>query len=317
MEFPVAQLCRMLARLQPLGLRPGWRFGTDLERPRRLAKLRQAVWSLCVALKWSPQVTLRWHYGLRFRLHLGNDLSRLLFVGGCVDPNEFYLLDQILRPGMSFLDAGANEGLYTLFAAAKVGPSGRVYCFEPSQREFDRLQDNIRLNRLDWVESFRLALGDHPGQATLHVADFRHSGHNTLGSFRYPQVRRAACQPVEVVRLDDLCAEGKLGRVDVWKLDVEGSELAALRGGGSLLSSQRPILLFECSDGALRGCGADLAALQSFLEQSEYCLYRFDPGAGHPVAVATLPDEENVIAIPQGSRVPWPPGGAAVSASRA
>jgi FkbM family methyltransferase len=90
-----------------------------------------------------------------------------MFVGGSFEPNEFAWLDTILRPGMTFVDVGANDGLYALFAAQRVGPQGKVLAIEPSQREFMRLDRNLRLNRLTNVRAFRLAASSQYGEATL------------------------------------------------------------------------------------------------------------------------------------------------------
>ena len=55
---------------------------------------------------------------------LGNDNSLCLYVCGSFEPNEFAFLDKVLKPGMVFVDVGANDGYYTLFAAQRVGPCG-------------------------------------------------------------------------------------------------------------------------------------------------------------------------------------------------
>ena len=81
-----------------------------------------------------------------------------MYIHDRLDPNEFAFLDSVLKEGMVFIDAGANEGLYSLFASQYVGPSGRVFSFEPSQREFQRLECNIRLNGLRNVQAVQTAL---------------------------------------------------------------------------------------------------------------------------------------------------------------
>ena len=48
---------------------------------------------------------------------------------------------------MTFIDLGANEGLYSLFAARRVGPTGTVIAVEPSAREYERLVANLRACR--------------------------------------------------------------------------------------------------------------------------------------------------------------------------
>ena len=82
---------------------------------------------------------------------------------------------------MVFVDVGANDGYYTLFAARRVGPSGRVVAAEPSSRERAHLQRNLGRNGLDNVSVVPAAIGAAAGLADLHLAHGVHAGHNTLG----------------------------------------------------------------------------------------------------------------------------------------
>ena len=77
-------------------------------------------------------------------MFLGHDVSSQVYIAGCFEPNEIVFLDRILKPGMTLVDAGANDGLYTVFAASRVGPKETVWAFEPSNRELARLKHNVR-----------------------------------------------------------------------------------------------------------------------------------------------------------------------------
>ena len=83
--------------------------------------VREAIWKFFYDRNRDVPFEMPWHRELKVRLNLGNELSRALFVDGCYDANEFAFLDSILRPGMHFMDIGAHEGLYTLFASRCVG----------------------------------------------------------------------------------------------------------------------------------------------------------------------------------------------------
>ncbi len=140
---------QLLTHVRPLVPYPGWHFDSDWSNPSLSSRMRRHIWLYLRERGFEVPFIMGWHEGLVVKLHLPNDLSRLVFVAGCTDPNDFCYLRRILKPGMVFLDAGANEGLYTLFAAKRVGCSGRVLAFEPSKREFERLRENIRINRLE------------------------------------------------------------------------------------------------------------------------------------------------------------------------
>jgi FkbM family methyltransferase len=244
---------------------------------------------------------------------LGNDLSRQIYIAGCIDPNEFAFLDRYLQPGMTFFDAGANEGVYTIFAAQRVGSGGTVWAFEPSPREFDRLRSNLHLNGLDLpnLRLFPFALADRSGRAQLTIAEDEHAGQNTLGKFAYETVAAAEKHMVDLRRLDDLVAEQPPARIDVVKLDVEGAELSLLRGAVSTLERYRPIVLFEVSEASLAHQDHRREELLAFLRAQHYTLYLFDD-SGFPACAPPGTYRDNMLAVPHGSSLPpavfqlWP-----------
>ena len=114
--------------------------------------LRRDIWAYFRQNGIDTPILFRWYDGLRLMLYLGNDLSLCLYVLGAFEPNEFAFLRSALEPGMVVLDGGANEGLFSLYSARRVGSRGSVLAVEPSRREFERLLANVALNRLDNVE---------------------------------------------------------------------------------------------------------------------------------------------------------------------
>lgn len=58
------------------------------------------------------------------------------------DWRERALLRQLIQPGMTVVDVGANIGIYTRFFSGLAGVSGRVHAFEPAPSNFERLQEN-------------------------------------------------------------------------------------------------------------------------------------------------------------------------------
>src|SRR5579862_7898796 len=161
---------KQLAFVRPLVRYPGWNFGADWDNPDLAFQMRRQIWEAFHQRGLEVPLPFEWYDGLRLNLYLGNDLSRQLYVGGCSEPNEFAFLNSVLAPGMVFIDAGANDGLYTLFAARRVGSAGVVWAFEPSRREYARLEENLKLNQLENVRPFQIALADQNGEADLSVA---------------------------------------------------------------------------------------------------------------------------------------------------
>lgn len=165
--------------------------------------------------------------------------------------------------GKIVYDVGAWEGVLTLFFARAVGGRGQVIACEPNPRSAARLRENLALNLLRHVRLFEVALGDVEGQAWLHVPDgIAARGHLSMNGTGIA---------VPVRRLDALIAEEGLPAPDFVKVDVEGAELAVLRGAQATLTRCRPILLIEVhpqTDRAalwtlLRALGYDMCCVET------------------------------------------------------
>jgi len=129
--------------------------------------------------------------------------------------------------GDTVYDIGANVGLYTIFLSKRVGPEGHVIAFEPDSRNHLRLQENIQLNGLVNVISFRKALGDERRIASLYIHK-DNPGQSTLLTSQDPRFREA--ETVEVVN-GDACRETKgLPVPRLVKMDVEGYEYSVPHG---------------------------------------------------------------------------------------
>jgi FkbM family methyltransferase len=276
---------------------PGWVLG-GAQNATLIMRLRKIVWR-----QLRKPFAVPWLDGLQIHLYPGNETSRSIFVTGLYDPNELSLLARVLKPGMTFLDAGANMGLYTIFAAQKVGTSGRVLAIEPSQRELAILRGNLELNSLINVTVAPVALSDRPAELELLVAPMEKSGHNTLGAFGFdtPLDHR---ERVRAVRLDDLVAEHRLARVDVVKMDIEGGEEAALRGAAETISAYHPVLFLELSHRSLQHQNSSAARLLELLGEYGYRVHGYEASTGLPSPEPRPCSEENVIAVFGDSR-PW------------
>ena len=285
-------------RLRP---RPGWVFAEEYYDQRRwLACRRGALWEAAREKDLAVPITVRWYSGTTVDLTLGNDNSLCLYVCGSFEPNEFAFLDRVLKPGMVFVDVGANDGYYTLFAARRVGPTGRVIAAEPSSRERAHLQRNLGRNGLDNVTVVPAAIGSASGLADLHLAHGVHAGHNTLGSFAHDDVVRASLERVAIEPLDSVIERLALPRVDFVKIDVEGAEARVISGAATVLSTLRPVMLIEVNDKALRAQGncAD-SLLATLRNELGYDIFVFSPTTGMLEASRDgEPLSANVVAIP-------------------
>jgi len=151
-------------------------------------------------------------------------------------------LERYLQPGGVVLDVGSHLGYFALVAARLVAPTGRVYAFEPLPENAVRLARTLRRNQLDNVHLVTRALGEISGRALLTVARNDSMAHVTREVARIDADRGS----VPLVRLDDWLEENRAVRqIDLIKIDVEGHELALLRGGARALRRFSPRLIIE------------------------------------------------------------------------
>ncbi len=281
---------------------PGWITGTGTDAETKTMIQRRTHWE---ALK-QPRPML-WLDNLKVLLFPGNETSRVVFLTGLYEPSEFSRLAGVLKPGMTVIDIGANMGLYTMFAAKRIGPTGKVVALEPSKREFGRLETHVRLNGLGNVHCLQTAVGREVGTATLKVAEEWNAGHNTLGDFGYPETRLERTETVDIHTLDDLMESLNIKKVDIIKLDVEGAEEAVLDGAARTLANHRPKILVEMSERSLANQHSSVSRVATRLREAGYALHVFSIETGLPVphegelTVMTGFGSENIVALPMSS----------------
>jgi FkbM family methyltransferase len=145
---------------------------------------------------------------------------------------EYAAMKREVHSGSTVLDIGANVGAYTLLFAVWAGPTGRVFAFEPGEASRGGLARHLSLNGLsDRVAIRPEAVGDTCGSAAF-VDEGTH-GDNRLAT---PGTRGARI--VQELTIDDFCSQMSV-TPDVIKIDVEGAELAALRGARHTIASRR------------------------------------------------------------------------------
>lgn len=296
--FLLRSLAESLEEKYPLTLFPKWKFAA-LEKNVEDIRLqcRFKLWKFFNVDKQLNPIKFKWYSELEVYLYLSNDLSRCLYVSTAFEPNEFVLLDYLLLPGMTFLDIGANEGLYTVFAASKVGKGGAVHAFEPSERERHKLKSNVALNKLENVTIHDCALSDRVESMVLNVAEDRHAGINSLGSI--PQgVRTKEQLQVYSNTLDNIATTIALQNIDFIKVDIEGAETSFLRGGEHTISTFKPGFIIELNNEALSSQGTSVAELFSLLKKHGYqsFVFSFETGALTPLNSEKI-DGVNIVAL--------------------
>lgn len=178
----------------------------------------------------------------RFLLNLGNrDLESTFyyFMPERYEPGTQQYIRQAVREGMLTLDIGAHIGLYTVLLAHQVGSSGRVYSFEPESKNFERLQKNVELNQFRQVRPFRIALSDTTSLSHLILNEHSNTGHALMREAETEGRSGRSWEVVQTLTLDEFVEREKIGKVDLMKIDTEGSEDLVLSGGRKTLSGGR------------------------------------------------------------------------------
>jgi FkbM family methyltransferase len=164
------------------------------------------------------------------------------------EPHVRRELEPLLVPGARFVGVGANVGFFTLLAAARVGPAGRVVSFEPNPDNRELLGRSLGANGFANVTLHPHAVGERPGTLWLHP--IRNSSLARLAA-----TADGAAVEVPVVALDETLLD--VGRVDVIKIDTDGAEPAVLRGARGVIRRHRPAIFLEWAPVLYQGAGGE------------------------------------------------------------
>lgn len=161
---------------------------------------------------------------------------------GSYENDETSFLKSVFRDGDVFFDIGANLGWYSL-VLGKQCPGARIFAFEPIPSTVARLERNVRLNRLENIESITMGMFNKEDELNfIFVEDV--SGATSLkmaGQTRgHAPAQEVLCR---TTTLDSFCASRSL-EPTLLKIDVEGAELMVVQGGEKILSAT-PIILIE------------------------------------------------------------------------
>ena len=160
------------------------------------------------------------------------------------EPHVTKVIKAALEPGMYFVDIGANIGYFSMLAAFMVGSEGKVFAFEPYQYNVKLLHHSAMSNGFSNVEIFPFAVANING-LLLYSNEASNGKIEAISDLNMSLSSNLTYS----VKLDDFL---QVDRLDVIKIDVEGSEYMALTGAKNLLRKHRPIVFSEFSPSALK-----------------------------------------------------------------
>lgn len=175
----------------------------------------------------------------------------------------------------TLLDCGANYGYWSVLVTSRPFGSHKAIAIEPSSENFAKLADNARVNG-NRFETLKCAIGATKGTARL--SGTKHEKFSIAGG------AESSGEEVPVVALDDLLDDGRIspGGKFLIKLDVEGVEIDAIKGGTRLLQGDSVIMCEE------HGNDPDHTVSRYILEQTPLKLIVYDPRSSRLETVSEL-----------------------------
>lgn len=223
-------------------------------RPKTKRRFLRAIMNLAVPLLRRGGHPLQVTEDLR--LYLPPELIRT-YVLQEYEPATRRLLESLLSPGAVMIDVGANVGFFSVLAARRVGPGGKIYAVEPGPDNLEYLRRNLELHGTDQVEVLAAAAGPESGKRMFHLHRV-----GTVHSF-YP-ADHSVRHEVRQIALDDVVSPP----VKLIKIDVEGEELGVLAGMERLLRDSPGLhLIIEWTPSRLAQAGHPPEALPRRLRE--------------------------------------------------
>lgn len=184
---------------------------------------------LNLSIPFGPGAGLRWRHYKAYQPWMAL---------GLYEPPVAWFIANQLRAGDVFYDIGANAGYYSVIAARKVGPLGRVISFDPVPLNVKVIQEQVTINHMNdicLVEPF--AVSDQCGQANFLISKRNPNSHLLEKPAPHVSNNRGEVIEVQCITLDHYI---KTHIQPTWvKIDIEGAEVSALVGAKELLMKEK------------------------------------------------------------------------------
>jgi FkbM family methyltransferase len=198
------------------------------------------------------------------------------------EPTVYRPFTQEIGPDMTVFDIGAHVGIFSLAAAQRVGTKGKVFAVEPAPEAIKILKRHIHVNGWDErVEVIEAVMLDTVGEVPFYVhgVSMANSLARENADVLNPERERfdapADVISVRCVTLDAFCEQRNV-EPDVIKIDVEGAELAVLKGGRQTLTRGHAKVFCEIHPDQMQSCGGSVQELQSYLAELGYEIIPLD-----------------------------------------
>ena len=215
----------------------------------------------------------------------------------CFAKNELYksslakFLATVLRMDDCFIDIGSYIGYFSLLGATLVGCHGQVFCFEPAEKNYRYLHENVALNDFHNIKTSNTALGLETKTAKIFINSDNDAGHALWNVGRHPDYlkSRLHCitRDVQVASLDSLLQGVHLPNIRLINIDTCGAELDIIQGAVSTIEDHKvPYVVCGINRFGLQQMGTSEQELRQFMGYMGYETYWIHAEAPHLVSLA-------------------------------
>jgi len=206
-------------------------------------------------------------------------------ISGWYEPYETSLLLSNIDSGDIIIDVGANIGYYTIIFADKVGPSGKVYAFEPDPANFSLLKKNIEENKLYNIEAVNGALGSRIGSSDLYISWDNYGDHrlyqdqdNYMDLRLYKNEKARNHIKVKCDTLDNYLFRNNIDdrKIKLIKIDTQGYEPYVIEGAKNTICKNKPIVFLEYWSFGFKNSGGNGDAMFEYLKKEYGGIYFID-----------------------------------------
>lgn len=197
--------------------------------------------------------------------------SGIRFIKGTYEPKNVEAIQKTVRKDDVAYDVGAHVGYFSVLMGDIVGEDGKVIAFEPRGLNLAYLQKHVAVNKCENIEIVSKAVGDHTGHAKLETRTGSGTGY----------ISETGDEDVEITSIDQLVESGALPPPTFLKIDVEGGEMAVLRGAKNVIGKQRPRMIL-----ATHGDEID-AECRALLKEWNYEMQDIDHESGTKEMIVT------------------------------
>ena len=195
------------------------------------------------------------------------------------EPDVSGFLKRVLKEGDHVVDVGANIGFHSMLMASLVGQSGTVEAFEPSQENVLEINANLKSNKFKNVNIHQKVLGEYPDQNLQYVFNSCDSGTSFVANGQAPA--GADTRYMRSYTLDNELSHDK--KIKVIKMDVEGSEVAILKGAKKILQEHLvKYWIIEYCPPELHRMGETLNSLRDYMANFGLEMFVLDYSGGFP-----------------------------------